>query len=95
MDVKEAVRTAKDYINTMFADEQIRDVGLEEVKFESGLPDTWDVTIGFVRSFSDQPTTLIATLQRDPRRRVYKIVRINDADGRVVAMLHRAVGDER
>lgn len=96
MDVKAAVRTAKDYINTMYADEQISSVGLEEVKFEGGLPDTWDVTIGFFRSFAGEPLTqLAAALQRDPRRRTYKIVRINDADGRVVAMLHRAVGDER
>ena len=96
MDVNEAVRTAKDYIETMYADEQIDSIGLEEVRFESGLPDRWDVTIGFFRSFGGEPVTqLAAALQRDPRRRVYKIVRINDADGRVVALLHRAVADER
>lgn len=95
MDVKEAVRTAKDYIETIYADEGIRGVGLEEVKFESGLPDTWDVTIGFFRAFRGEPTSLITALQNDPRRRVYKIVRIDDTAGRVVAMLHRTVGDGR
>ena len=93
MDVKEAVQTAKDYISTIYADEGIRGVGLEEVKFESGLPDTWDVTVGFFRSFRGEPESLIRALQNDPRRRVYKIVRIDGADGRVVAMLHRTVGD--
>lgn len=97
MDVRDAVRTAKDYIKAMYADEKISSVGLEEVKFETtGMADTWDVTIGFFRSFADAPfTQLAAALQNDPRRRVYKIVRINATDGRVVAMLHRAVGDER
>lgn len=51
MNVKEAVQTAKDYINAIYADEQVGGVGLEEVKFESGLPDTWDVTIGFFGHF--------------------------------------------
>ena len=95
MNVKEAVQTAKDYINAIYADEQVGGVGLEEVKFESGLPDTWDVTIGFFRSFPGEPTSFITALQNDPRRRVYKIVRINDTDGRIVKMLHRTVGDGR
>ena len=96
MDVKEAVKTAKDYISEIYADEQINSIGLEEVKFESGLQGRWDVTIGFFRSFAGESETHMAlVLQRDPRRRIYKIVRINDADGRVVALLHRAVADER
>ena len=95
MEVKEAVQTAKDYIRTIYSDEGIRDIGLEEVKFKQGPP-TWDVTIGFIRPFSGEALAPLASvLQTDPRRRVYKIVRIDERDGRVVAMLHRAIGDEQ
>ena len=94
MDVKGAVRAAKDHIGTIFADEGISRVGLEEVKFEDGMPSTWDVTIGFFRSFTGEPLPpLAAALQTDPRRRVYKIVRINDANGQVISVTHRAIGD--
>ena len=36
---------------------------------------------------------LAAALQTDPRQRVYKIVRINDEDGQVISVTHRAIGD--
>lgn len=94
MDVKDAVRTAKEYISTLYADEGISRVGLEEVKFETEQYGTWDVTIGFFRSFTPGPMgELAAALDTDPRRRVYKIVRINNGDGRVVSVTHRAIGD--
>lgn len=94
MDVKDAVRTAKDYITTLYADEGVSRIGLEEVKFEDGLPSTWDVTIGFFRSFKEPPMgQLAAALQTDPRLRVYKIVRIKDEDGQVISVTHRAIGD--
>ena len=94
MDVQEAVRAAKEYITTLYADEGVSRVGLEEVKFEGELPGTWDVTIGFFRSFSDQPLApLAAALHTDPRRRVYKIVRIDDENGQVISVTHRAIGD--
>ena len=35
---------------------------------------------------------LAAALQTDPRRRVYKIVRINDEDGQVISVTHRGTG---
>ncbi len=46
MDVKEAVRTAKEYLGELFAEESISDVGLEEVKFEDPS-NKWNITIGF------------------------------------------------
>ena len=96
MDVKDAVRTAKDYITAIYKDERVTGVGLEEVRFEAGLPDTWDVTIGFFRSFAGEPLTqLAAALESDPGRRVYKIVRIDDRDGKVMSVTHRAIGDGR
>ena len=48
MDVKEAVRTAKEYLSDLYEGEQIMNVGLEEVVFEDRL-NSWRVTIGFSR----------------------------------------------
>ena len=48
MKVKEASRTAKDYLTDIFADEQITHVGLEEVEFNDAS-NTWKITIGFFR----------------------------------------------
>lgn len=98
MDVKEAVKTAKDYISDLYADERVTGVGLEEVKFEGHeFPRTWAVTVGFFRMFdADRPLSQIAAaLQSDARRRVYKIVRINDDSGSVESVTHRAVGVEQ
>ncbi len=93
MDVNQAVRKAKDYVGELYADEGISRIGLEEIRFDGGA---WDVTIGFVRSFDDQPAgQLAAALRNDPRRRIYKIVRINPVTHEIVAMAHRTFGDEQ
>lgn len=93
MNVSQAVRKAKDYVGELYADEGISRIGLEEIRFDEG---TWAVTIGFVRSFNDQPAGQLATaLRNDPRRRIYKIVRINPDTHDIVAMTHRAFGDEQ
>ena len=48
MDVKAAVRTAKEYVADLLADEGIINLGLEEVVFDEG-DGTWNVTVGFSR----------------------------------------------
>ena len=60
MDVKAAARTAKSYVTDLFADEEITNVGLEEVEFDEGQ-DRWIVTVGFSRPW-DQRNALTAAL---------------------------------
>ena len=48
MDVKEAVRAAKEYVVDLFDGEEIDYVGLEEVEFDHES-DQWKITIGFSR----------------------------------------------
>ena len=86
MDVKQAARTAKKYVIDIFSDEQIDHVGLEEVKFDHDS-DVWEITIGFSRPW-DRALLQIAP---DPARRSYKVVRINDTDGHVLSVVHRAL----
>lgn len=86
MDVKEAVKTAKDYIIDIFGDEGIEHVGLEEVKFDAGA-EAWEITIGFSRPWDRSGLPILP----NPARRSYKVVRINDIDGQVVSVTHRVL----
>lgn len=86
MDVKRAAKTAKEYVVDLFADEQIDHVGLEEVKFDHGS-DVWEITIGFSRPWDRGPLQFAP----DPAQRSYKVVRISDADGQVISVVHRAL----
>ena len=88
MDVKEAVRTAKNYIAELFTGETIADVGLEEVEFNN-MSNNWEVTIGFSRPW--QTNLLAAALSNQHQKRSYKLVLINDDDGRVISLTDRVL----
>ena len=83
MDVKEAVRTAKQYIEVLFINEDIANVGLEEVVFDD-TKHAWKVTIGFSRVWNRGFTG---------GRRSFKVVQVDDLTGRVVSMTHRTLSD--
>ena len=89
VDVKQAVRTAREYVGELFDGEEIDNVGLEEVVFDDES-DQWLITIGFSRPW-DRPKALSAALREDPLKRSYKVVRINDADGRVMSLKDRVL----
>ena len=86
MDVKEAVGTARAYVIDLFADEQITNVGLEEVRLDDA--DAWRITIGFCRPW-DLKNTLPAALCEKPKGRSYKVVAIDDKTGRVESLTDR------
>ncbi len=86
MDVKQAVRTAREYVGELFDGEEIACVGLEEVVFDDES-DQWLITIGFSRPW-DRPKALSAAFREDPLK-PYKVVRINDVDGRVMSLKDR------
>ena len=87
MDVKQVVQKAKEYLADLFDGEEIEYVGLEEVDFDDESQQ-WKITIGFSRPW-DRPKALPASLLEDPLKRSYKVVRINDADGRVISLKDR------
>lgn len=90
MDVKEAVRTAREYVTETFADEDIRYVGLEEVTFDDAAG-AWKVTIGFFRPWNQLHGLQADTLGPGWKERSFKIVQIDDGTGRVVSMTHRTL----
>ncbi len=86
MNVKEVAQTAKSYIADLFADEEIRNVGLEEVQLDE-MESVWKVTIGFLRPW-DRDNPLGITFE-DPKGRTYKVVRLKDEDGSVISVTDR------
>ena len=91
MEVKEAISTAKGHVATLFADEEITEVGLEEVQFNEES-DEWWVTIGFKRPWN-RPIMDVNVLTQRALFRAYKQVRINDSDGRIVSLVDRILTD--
>ena len=92
MDVKEAVVIAKSYLAELYSAEQITDVGLEEVEFDLDS-DHWNVTLGFARPWE---RNALRTLARDPNvGRSYKVLRIDDASGRVESLKDRLMAPAR
>ena len=101
MDVKEAAQTARAYIADLFADENVKHVGLEEVEFDDRSK-VWHITIGFSRPWElpeDLPppsftSAVLDELKPPPlTQRSYKIVRIRDDDGHVMSVMNRALAD--
>ena len=78
IEVKQAVKIAKDYIADLYSEESIADIGLEEVlKDDSGAK--WLVTIGFYRQDEGDAANKFLKL----RNRQYKRVEIDDSPNSV------------
>ena len=85
MDVKEAVQVAKEYVDELFGDERIVNVGLEEVDLDQ--LGHWTVTIGFSRPWDRNIGPILAG--HTPRS--YKVVRVRDRDGKVLSVKDRTL----
>ena len=93
MEVKEAAQVARAIVASLFADEKISNILLEEVDFEE-LPETWKITVGFFRQAevdSQSVTGAILPALVPLRQRSFKVVRIRDSDGPVLSVKHRSV----
>ena len=90
MDIKHAVRIAKDHISELFG--PVASLRLEEVSLEHD--DSWYVTISFVRLEQEEPASLGDILEpvKLPGKfgnRDYKRVEIDDATARVMSIAVR------
>ncbi len=88
MNVKEAVKLAKQHILDLFADENITNLGLEEVEYDEAIQE-WTVTIGFSRPWDEPRNTLASLAESNLPRRSYKIVRIYDQSEMVSCIKNR------
>jgi hypothetical protein len=89
MDVKEAVALAKQSTRELFRDEQIVDLGLEEVEFDDSSGN-WLITFSRPWVGMTNPNAIAAAFGAgSQKRREYKIVRISDADKRMISIKNR------
>ena len=84
MDAREAVGASRSYLAKLYREEEIDDVGLEEIEFDEASS-MWSVTIGFsppgtagLPPFANMPPPVIQAATRS-----YKVLRIDDSSGRV------------
>ena len=85
MDVKEAVQVAKNYVIELFGEEGISEVGLEEVDLDQS--NNWIVTIGFSRPWDRNIDSVLGGRVS----RSYKVIRIQDGDGKVLSVKDRTL----
>jgi hypothetical protein len=94
MEVKDAVNVAKRWVQEILADEDVQNVGLEEVEYD-GEEKVWDVTVGFSRRWNSpkdgQLSGLAAALAvtQPALKRAYRIVTVSDSNGKVLSMKRR------
>jgi hypothetical protein len=87
MEVKEAVALAKRYVRDVFSDEELSNIGLEEIVYDDAS-NTWDVTVGFSRPW-DSKSPFASALLGPSLPRSYKVVRISDTDGKMLSVRNR------
>jgi hypothetical protein len=91
MDVKDAIKLAKDYVNEVFAEEHVTNLGLDETEYD---PETgrWYITVGFSRPWNTPRTKAQELLENmgavSSLRRSYKVIVISD-DGKILSMKNR------
>jgi hypothetical protein len=88
MDVKEAVKLAKEHVLDLFAEENISNLGLEEVEYDNNAQE-WIVTLGFSRPWDEPRNTLASLAESNLPHRSYKIVRIYDQSEMVSCIKNR------
>ena len=94
MDVKEAVKTAKTYVADLMSDEGIENLGLEEVEFDD-MAQQWRVTVGFSRPWDRKNALAVALTEYGRSDRSYKVLSINDSDGRIESLTDRILETPR
>jgi hypothetical protein len=92
MDAKEAVSLAKDHISYLFGQEDLSNLGLEEVEYDDAS-DQWRVTVGFSRSWDQGKHWGQSVGPGDPGiPRTYKIVIIGK-DRKALSVKNRETAD--
>jgi hypothetical protein len=92
MDVNLAVRTAKTWLSDVLKEENPINVGLEEVEFDESNHH-WLITLGFSRPWNSTRTAATVLTGEPSQRRSYRVVTVDDSDGKVISMKRREVVD--
>ncbi len=91
MEVKEAIAATKAYVSDIYADENVSNIGLEEVMHDDAR-DQWKITVGFSRPWPAPRTRTLEILEglgaASASRQSYKTL-LPSSDGRVLSMVNR------
>ena len=94
IDVKAAIRAAKQYVADIYSSDEIKNIGLEEVAF-SDDHNAWLITIGFSRPWdgteADRLMSVFETTAANVLRRTYKKLIVSATDGKVISMENRPI----
>jgi len=82
IEVKEAVARAVEFLGNIYANENLKDVRLEEVELVYGEP-YWDVTLSYLKEST--PSNVAAAITGSSGRE-YKVIKLNSENGEVVSM---------
>lgn len=87
MKARDAIGIAKRYLSEVFDEENILNLGLEEIEYDEAQK-TWNVTLGFSRPWNQQRNVLSALVQDEHSslRRDYRVVRVRESDGEVTSI---------
>ncbi len=89
MDVKQAVKAAKDFVVELMSEEGIMNLGLEEVVHDDA-EGVWGITVGFSRPWNRSALENALSI-RTPSGRDYRVVKISEKDGKVLSFKQRDV----
>lgn len=78
MDVKSAILVAKDYARTVFADEDMKNLGVEEVDYDE-ISQIWKITLGFSRPWNTPRGPFTTVLDPKPQtKRTYRVFDVSE-----------------
>ena len=89
MDIHGAIKAAKDQVKGIFAEENISNIGLEEIE-RNQEDKIWIITIGFSRPW-DEPDDRSAIIIGRKKPRTYKVITLSEDDGRMLSIKNRSV----
>ena len=89
---RDAIAIAKQYVADVFADENIINLGLEEVAFDD-QGGAWNVTVGFSRPWNTVRNALTALAGEPAVLRSYKTVRVDDKTRDVLSIKDRELAE--
>jgi len=91
--VKAAVEIAKNWVRDVLSDENVSNIGLEEVEFDEEKR-VWKITLGFSRPWNSPRTNALSAFTTDPgQKRAYRVVSVSDNTREVLSMKKRENDD--
>ncbi len=88
MEVSNAVQTAKENVASLFENDGLVKVTLEEVEFDD-IDGVWNITLGLFRQLSFPTKNALLALTNPEYEKSYKIVRVSDGDGKFLSVKNR------